>query len=172
MATKTKTFEMFGVTYRARQFAAVRSLELATNVETKPLEILEFTDVQVGEDWLPLDSRARVNQYVVDRVGMLAPRLVLNGLLKLVGENSWSIVNGWKGVRVPTRFTADGQGISTRESDHVDPVIAALIGAEMASLRELEEYYSLEDALKMFDVMVAKGVNEALANEHAQKGRK
>jgi len=172
MATKTKTFEMFGVTYRTRQFAAVRALELATDVDSSPLAVLEFTDVLVGEDWVALDSRERVNQYVLDRADVLAPRIVLKALLKTVGDHSWSIARGWKGVRVPTRFTADGQGVATRESAYVDPVIAALLGADMARLRELEEYYSLEDALKMFDVMVAKGVSEAFANEHAQKGRK
>jgi hypothetical protein len=172
MATKTKTFEMFGVTYRSRQFAAVRALELAGSTNSTPLEVLELTEVLVGEDWLTLDSRERANRYVVDRAAVLAPRLVLKGLLKLVGEHSWNVAKGWKGVRVPTRFTAEGQGVATRESAYVDPIIAALIGADMAKLRELEEYYSLEDALKMFDVMVAKGVNEALANEHAQKGKR
>ncbi len=172
MATKTKQFDMFGVTYRTRQFAAVRALELATGDDTGPLDVLERTEVLVGEDWIDLDSRERVNRYVRDRVGVLAPRIVLRELLRQVGEFSYGIVKGWKGVKVPNRFTAEGQGIATRESAHVDPVIGALIGADMAKLRELEEYYSLEDALKMFDVMVAKGVNEALANEHAQKSKK
>jgi hypothetical protein len=168
MATKTKIFEAFGMTYRATQFAAVRALELATGNGT-PLEVLERTEVQVGEDWLALDSRERVNQYVRDLAGVVTPRIVLRGVLGLVGEHSWAVAKGWKGVRVPSRFTAEGQGLQTRESAYVDPVIAALLGAQQATLRELEEYYSLEDAMKMFDVMVAKGVNEALANEHAQK---
>lgn len=172
MATKTKIFEAFGVSYRIRQFAAVRALEIATATDTPPLEMLAFTEVLVGEDWIALDSRERVNQYVLDRAGIVPPRIALRGLLTIVGEHSCGVAKGWKGVRVPNRFTAEGQGLTTRESAYVDPVIAALLGADMATLRELEEYYSLEDAMKMFDVMVAKGVNEALANEHAQKGNR
>lgn len=171
MATKTKVFEAFGVSYRIRQFAAMRALAIATENDSSPLEMLEQTEVLVGEDWIPLDSRATINRYVLDRASILPPRLVLKGLLSIVGEHSCGVAKGWKGVKVPNRFTAEGQGLATRESAYVDPVIAALLGAEMATLRELEEYYSLEDAMKMFDVMVAKGVNEALASEHAQKRR-
>lgn len=172
MATKTKVFEVFGVAYRIRQFAAVRSLAIATAPDADPLEMLERTEVQVGEDWIALDSRAMVNRYVCDRVGLVPPKDTLKALLRVVGEHSCGVAKAWKGVKVPNRFTAEGQGLVTRESAYVDPVIAGLLGADMATLRELEEYYSLEDAMKMFDVMVAKGVNEALANEHAHKGRR
>jgi hypothetical protein len=172
MATKTITFTQFGVTYRSRQFAAVRALEIAMNEKSNPLDLLSQTEVMVGEDFVALDTRERINQYVADRAGVMRPILVLRALCNVVGDLSCGIAKGWKGVRVPSRFTADGQGIPTRESEHVDPVIAALIGADKASLRDLEEYYSLEDALKMFDVLVAKGVNEALANEAAQKKAK
>lgn len=172
MATKTVKFEIFGVKYRTKQFAAVRALEVAVDAGRAPLDVLEFTDVLVGEDWVALDSRERVNLYVFDRVGVLSPRMVLKALVDYVVECSCKIAKEWKGVKVPNRFTAEGQGVSPRESAYVDPIIAALLGADMASLKELEEYYSLEDALKMFDVMVAKSVNEALANEVAQKGKR
>ncbi|XAO36673.1 hypothetical protein WP1_034 [Pseudomonas phage WP1] len=35
-------------------------------------------------------------------------------------------------------------------------------------MRELEEYYSTQDAFKMIDIITAKSVNEALASEASQ----
>jgi hypothetical protein len=172
MARKIKTFDMFGVTYRTKQFAAVRAFEFVEADDVSPLESLEHTEVLVGEDWLTLDSRERVNKYVLDRAGQLPAQLVLRALLKTVGQHSCGILDGWKGVKVPTRFTADGQGIPTRVSNHMSPVIAALISEDKATLFELETHYSLEDAMKMFDVMLAKSVSDALANEAAAKARK
>lgn len=172
MSCKTYTFDVFGVTYRSTQFAAVRALELVSAEEVSPLEVLEKSEVLVGDVWVALNTREAVNLYVRDRVGMQPATLVLRGVLKLIGEHSCGVVKGWKGVSVPSRFTSEGQGLTTRQSSHVDPVIAALIADDKASLRELEEYYSLEDALKMLDVMTAKGVNEALANESAAKSRR
>jgi hypothetical protein len=169
MATKTKSFEMFGVSYRSIQFSAVRALEMIAAQNVSPLEALERTSVLVGEDWVELDSRERVNQYVRDRAELISPHLVLRGLLKTVGDHSCGIAKGWKGVKIPTRFTADGQGLTTRRSAHVDPVVETILQHDAATLRELEEYYSLEDAFKMLDVIVAKGVNDALAQEAAAK---
>jgi hypothetical protein len=169
MASKTKKFDMFGVTYRTRQFPAVRALELVNAETIDPLDMLSQTEVLVGDAWIALDDREPINQYVTDRIGIIPPRQVLGALMKIVGEHSCGAMNGWVGVKVPNRFTPSAQGMTTRRSAHVDPIIETLIAHEAATLRELEEYYSIEDALKMLDVIVAKGVNEALANEAAQK---
>lgn len=169
MSRKVKKFDLFGVSYRTTQFAAIRAFEFIGSQAVAPLEALEYTEVLVGEDWIPLDGREKINRYVCDRAGTLAPQLVLRALLKIVGHHSCGVVNGWKGVKVPSRFTAEHQGLVTRQSTHVDPVIAALIAEDKATLLELETHYSLEDALKMFDVMLAKGVNEAIQNEAAAK---
>lgn len=172
MATKTKEFDLFGVKYRTRQFAAVRALEImeqATAVH--PLEVLAQTEVYDAENrkWKALDSREAINEFVIDRMHVLPPRMALQGVLRAVNEFSFGFVNGWRGVAIPKRFTA---GIEPRASNHTDPLIAQLLQDEVTSLRELEEYYSLEDAFKLFDVMVAKGVNAALSQEQAMKDAK
>jgi hypothetical protein len=169
MATKTKHFSMFGVDYKTTQFAAMPALEIMDQAATiSPIESLRLTYAMEDGQWVMLDSRDAINRLVIDKAFILAPRLVLQGVLKMVHEFSFGFTGGWKGVKIPSRFTAGGK---PKESSHIDPLAAQLIQEDVASLRELEEYYSLEDAFKMFDVMVAKGVNEALANEAATKKR-
>jgi hypothetical protein len=167
MSTKTKHFDMFGVEYKTTQFPAIIALAVMENAEKiHPTENLRQTYAKEGDQWIALDSRYAINRLVVDKAFIIPPQLVLRAVLKAVNEFSFGFVNGWRGVKIPTRFTS---GSATRESKHVDPLIAQLLQEEVANLRELEEYYSLEDAFKMFDVMVAKGVNAALAQEEATK---
>lgn len=170
MATKTKTFGLFGVEYRTTQFTAVRSLEIMKAESTHPLEILSRTEVHdLEHGWLPLDSQHAVNTLVKDYTEALAPRMVLHALMRTVNEFSFGFTSHWRGVKIPTRFTS---GTDPRNSSYTDPLIASLIQDGVASMRELEEYYSLEDAFKMFDVMVAKGVNAAIAHEQSMKKNK
>jgi len=171
MAVKTKTFVIFGKEYKTVQYAAVPALEIMANGHgMRPEEILRQTWAkdEIGH-WVQLDAREPINAHVVDPTGIMPPRMALQALLKVVNDFSFGFVNGWQGVKIPRRFT---EGPAPRESQHADPVIATLFSENVASLRELEEYYSLEDAFKMFDVLVAKGVNAALANEAAMKSNK
>lgn len=169
MATKTKTFGLFGVDYRTTQFTAVQALEIMERESTHPIDNLRLTQAHVpGRGWVDLDSRESINEIVRDETGILAPRLVLQALLRTVNEYSFGFTTAWKGVKIPKRFTS---GVDAKSSSHVDPLIAQLLQEEVATLKELEEYYSLEDAFKMLDVMVAKGVNEALAHEASMKKR-
>lgn len=170
MATKTKFFDIFGVQYKTVQFAAIPALDIMANPgDVHPLENLRLTSVLTEDGWTLLDSPHIVNERVRDMGGLLAPRLVLAALLKIVNEHSFGFVSKWKGVKIPKRFTS---GVEPESSSHVDPLIASVVQNGSASMRELEEYYSLEDAFKMFDIIVAKGVNEALAQEAAEKSRK
>lgn len=170
MSTRTKHFDLFGVEYKTTQFPAITALQIMENAATMhPIDNLRQTFVRSGKEWKPLDSREAVNELVVDKAFILPPRIVLQAVLKTVNEFSFGFVTGWRGVRIPTRFTS---GTAPKESRYVDPLIAQLLQEEVANLRELEEYYSLEDAFKMFDVMVAKGVNAALAQEEATKNAK
>lgn len=71
----------------------------------------------------------------------------------VVYDFSFGFLKTWKGVKVPRRFISDAKSVST---EYTDPLISQLIQEDYASLRELEEYYSLEDAFRMFDIMTAK----------------
>jgi hypothetical protein len=163
-----KQFTAFGVEYRTEQFAASTGMELmASKVEIHPLEILSLTEVRTGDGrWLSLSIRDNVNLHVFDAAGIIPPRLVLEGILSVVREFNFGFLADWKSTRIPARFTSESISLSSK---YTDPIMAQLINDDVASMRELEEYYSLEDAFKMFDLLVVKGINQATANEEASK---
>jgi hypothetical protein len=47
----------------------------------------------------------------------------------------------------------------------------ALVGSGMATLRELQEYYSYEDGLDMLEILTVQRYNEWAAGESAKHGR-
>lgn len=46
-------------------------------------------------------------------------------------------------------------------------VIGLLVGRQVATLRELEEYYSVEDAYKMAEILQVDGYNKAQAQKES-----
>lgn len=165
--TKTKIFDAFGVQYRVTQFPAVTCMAMLGTI-TSPVEELSRTEVKAQTGWVLLDNRAAINEYVVDKVNVLPPVIVLRGILRLVHDHSFAFTKEWKGIKIPLRLQGDGE---IKNSTHIQPMMAQILTEGMATLRELEEYYSLEDAFKMFDIIVAKSVNSALAHEAASKRR-
>lgn len=164
--TLTKPFDAFGLKYRTTQFAAIPSLAMMA-APMPPPAALSKTSVFADGEWRLLDNREAINKYVKDHLEIIPPMLVLRGILDLVTDFSFGFAHEWKGVRIPSRFT--GQGIDVKSSTHVPPMVAQIMNEKMATLRELEEYYSLEDAFTMFDVLVAKSVNVAVAHEAAAR---
>lgn len=170
MARKEKRFEMFGVAYRTRQFSAVRGFDFIDSKGVDhPCEMLSETEVLYLHKWLRLNEVANINVGVVDCAHIIPPVAVLRGVVSIVREFNFDFIKGWKGVKVPTRFVNES---STTSSDHAPQLISSLIQEGVATLKELEEYYSIEDAFKMFDVIVSKGVNQAIASEDAVKAAK
>jgi hypothetical protein len=168
---KIKSFSAFGKQYRTEQFSAVQGLDLLYGADdAHPCELLSKTEVFAADGvWRCLSEGEVINANVVDVAGVLAPRVVLNGLLSLVHDFNFQFLAGWKSAKVPSRFTDDSNSIS---SANIPPMAAQLIQDGAASLRELEEYYSLEDAFKMFDTIMVKGINHALSHESAMKKNK
>lgn len=168
---KERTFSAFGVEYRTRQIAAVPAFDvLARRDDIHPCELFCLTDVKdESGQWVAMSDPKHINEYVEDVTGQLAPRLVLAAVMELVNDYNFGFLIGWKGVKVPTRFTSD---VGSVNSDHTDPMIAQLIQDGAASMQQLEEYYSLEDAFRMFDIIVAKSVNAAKAQEASIKNSK
>lgn len=172
MSTSSKQFSFFGRVYRTRQFAAVPALaitEKRAKTDISPVEMLAHTEVHDGKDWVSLANEEAINEYVFDAADALPPLFALRALLDVVDEFNFGFLKTWKGVKIPSRFVDPAQQVAT---DHADPVVAQLIGDGVANLQQLEQYYSLEDAFKMFDIIVARGVNQALANEAAMKESK
>lgn len=171
MSKKTNTFSAFGVQYKTEQFSAIRGLELlAKPDDIHPCELLAQTHAMNFEgEWISLSNESAINDLVQDIAGIIAPRVALKGVLALVEEYNFKFMNAWKAVRVPTRFT---DGAATVTSANIDPLALQLIQDGVATLKELEEYYSLEDAFKMFDAIMVKGINAALSHEASMKKTK
>lgn len=168
MAIETKTFQAFGMTYRTRKFSAVEGASMVDSDGTPPQELLKYTEALVEDEWLRLDNRDHINLCVIDMASAIPPMAVLRGLCSVVNSYNFAFIATWKGVQVPRRFTGEFKSVSTTNSK---PMISQIIQMQAATLRELEEYYCLEDAFKLFDILVAKNVNEALANEAATKDK-
>jgi hypothetical protein len=170
MSRKTKEFDVFGVQYRTTQFSAARAVELMGKMgRVSPLESLAGTEAMYKGAWEPLTTRAGINRTVIDAAGIVCPTTVLKAVVRVVTEFNFAFLDSWKGVQIPTRFL---NGTESRDSRNIDPLLSALLQNEQASLKELQEYYSLEDAFTLYDVIVSKSVNTALANEAAQKEAK
>jgi hypothetical protein len=52
---------------------------------------------------------------------------------------------------------------------NVDGFIATIVGERLATLRELNEYYTLEEALDMWEIIMTNRYNEWLAVQRAEK---
>lgn len=166
---KTIEFSAFGRQYRTTQFAAIPAMAVMGNAASTPDVVLSRTEVNFKGSWINLGSPQAINNYVNDATGILAPRLVLNGIIDLVAGYSFNFVRSWKSAKVPRRFV---DGANSIESKHIDPMIGTLVVERLATMRELEEYYSMEDAFRMFDALIVKGINQALSHEAAMADAK
>lgn len=167
MARQTKEFAMFGVAYRSREYPAIRGMEIfSLKREFHPFDLLEGTEAfdSVRGEWVPLTSRSAVNALVKDMAYIIAPRAVLQSLTEMVHDLNFEFARHWKGVRVPGRFRDGGDSVG---SVHIPSMFGQMVTSKVATLRELEEYYSLKDAFVMFDAMTVSSINEALAHEAA-----
>lgn len=167
MSIKTLQFDAFGVLYKTTQFSAVSAAEIMSSDKIDPITIMQKTEAYRDGTWWALDSDERINYCVVDIAGALSPPYILKALMSIVNDFNFKFMEGWKGTRIPSRFREDCEVV---ENNNVDPMIAVLLADGVATLRELEEYYSLEDAFKMFDVLMTKSLNECLAMEAAKRG--
>lgn len=167
MARITKEFDAFGINYRCKQFDAVSGLEILDQLTAaSPQQMLGLTEVEFNCQWHPLADAANINAYVYDLAGVISPLMALRAVMSIVQEFNFGFLATWRGVRIPGRFISGAKSVST---EHAKPLVAQLQQNGTATLKELEEYYSLHDAFKMFDVNVAKGVSEAYAQEAAAK---
>jgi hypothetical protein len=165
MALETKIFCTFGRKYRTKQFAAIPALKLMKAEVTHPTELLKYTEIY-DDGWHLLEDRDAINEYIIDVTDSVAPQLVLRCVLNIVSDHNFGFLVTWKGTKVPSQFCSESKYV---RSQHVEPMVTHLIQDGSATMRELEEYYSLQDAYKLFDIGVVKGVNSAYAHEAAMK---
>jgi hypothetical protein len=166
----TTQFNMFGVNYQVRQFAAAGALGLFSRLDSAhPTELLALTQVQ-GEDkeWHPLSVAANIDRYVRDVCGAFQPREVLDLLMLEIRKFNF----GFKRYRVyvPSRFRSR---VETREdSTGAHPILAWLFTEGKATWRELQEDYCLEDAFAMHYELLKSKVKAAQEAEAAAEEAK
>lgn len=169
MAMKSKVFESFGVRYRITQMSAAAAFAvfIAPNSDPNPIDALAGMEVQDGENgWIPLNDEMSVNTLVRDTRTIVKPRLVLNGLIKVAFDYNCGFLKDRKRIKVPSYLRSVSNEHDTGDED---PVLSALIAEDKATLRELEEYYSLEDAFRIYDVSFRDKLVKAKAQHAAMK---
>lgn len=168
---KSKQFEVFGIIYETKQFSAVEALDMVDVLNiVQPDEMLKYTSfVRYDKKLIQLNDPGTINERVKDCLGIVAPKMVLKAVCEIVSEFNFGFLRDWKGTKIPTRFLTSGDVV---ESSYIEPIIANVTTANMATIKELETYYSLFDLFSMFDALLVKGINEALSNEAAQKEAK
>ncbi|MGF6722439.1 hypothetical protein P3T43_001786 [Paraburkholderia sp. GAS41] len=171
MARKLKTFEVLGLRFRTTQTGAVSAFEEINRAgPPDAMEVCRLLEIQTGEDeWLRLDTRAKVNEHIKERTGFVPAHAVLEAVLLAWSEVNTGFMRDWKPLKVPGYLRGD---VEARVAPGIDPIIASLINSGKANLRELEEYYSLEDAIRLFDVNMAANITQADASYRAAKEAK
>ncbi|MFA8389732.1 hypothetical protein ACEPUD_06340 [Burkholderia ubonensis] len=170
MARQTMEFESFGVRYRVRQMAAYDAFRFFMMEEQPdPVEVLQGAEVKADGCWVALDSAEPINAYVRDTKGILQPRTVLSGLISFVSDFNWGFLKDRKQEKVPKYLQSDSQ---VRGVEGVSPIMGTIMAAGKASLRELQEFYSLHDAFQIFDVLFFDQLNKAQASYDAAKAMK
>lgn len=169
MAMKEIEFEIFGLKYKSRQFSAINGLSILDGLATiHPELLLRQTYIDSDGVWTPLDKE-NINHLVKDFANAISPRLALKVLMSYVSDLNFGFLDNWQRIQVPARFIS---GAKTVAPSGIEPIISTLVQDGVASLRELEEYYSLEDAYRLFDVIMSKAVNQLLGQEEAEREAK
>lgn len=160
----------FGNEYRIRQYSATEGFEFMTKMESEsPTVLFKDTSVKVGaKRWVLLDNKKAINEYVKDVLDIVNCHDVLAEIMVFVIELNFGFLDSWKAVEIPSRLCASvDEKDQAKPSD--DPVMSQLIANKIATMKELEEYYSLEDAFRMYNIYLSDNLNKALASEASYK---
>lgn len=167
-------FEVCGNVYRVKDFSATDGVVVISGDEPNglphPMTLLKHCEVFATDGWVELTTREAVNDLVNDALGIIRPVDVLHMLLVRIYEINFAFLKSWKPLDIPRRLTSDlPDGMA---APRMDPVISLIVMAEKATLKELEEYYSTEDAFKMYDMIAVDNLNKALSAESAMNEAK
>lgn len=165
---KKKNFPLFGFNYQMTQLSAMVAFDRITSDSTDILPLMESVSI----DGVPLNNRAIINEKVVDKIGWIKPRLVLNALIFEINDFNFGFLNIRKQVKVPSHLLS-GDRPEPLSKQYMDssPILAMLVSEGKTTLRELEEYYSLEDAFRLYDIIFFDKLDEAEANYASMKRR-
>jgi len=157
-----KEFTMFGQDYRLMQVSAASAF-LYMNVDRDPktelLALIEGAAIKVEGCWVTLDEAA-INKHVKDRIGVMQPRFVLKALIKVANDLNFGFLQGRKSFTVPS-YLRSNHDYEVRHIEGESPVLGMLVADGKATLKELQEFYSLEDAFRIYDILFVEKLNAA-----------
>ena len=165
---KVIKWDYAGKNYRTKHYSAAQAVEiLFADGNTPPEEALSLTEIQLKDgSWAALDTTQAINSLLVDEHNITSPRGLLGIALAKVSRINFDFLKDWKGVDMPRRFSSN---VDSVQSDNISPLLGQLVSSGTATLKELEEYYSLQDVFVMLDALTVKAVNDCLAHEEAEE---
>lgn len=170
MARKIEEFSLYGMNYKTKEFSAKEGLDIMDRLDTlSPVHLLKDTEILFAGDWIRLDNYDAINTLVCDKANILIPAYALKGLILRVQKVNFGFLDNWKTHRIPSRFLSNHEPITSTANQ---PVLAQIVSNNLASIKELEEYYSTHDAFNMFDLILVNTLNKALATEAAERDAK
>jgi hypothetical protein len=170
MSRKTVEFELAHKEFKTTQLSAFHSYEiLFGGEEVEPEELLRDTYIKFNGDWIRLDSNKVIAQQVFHPMAIEAPLSALVRLMDKVKRISCDGMYKWEAIQVPKRFLSKAK---TVESPRGMSMLSTLFTEKLATLYELQEVYSLDDALRMYDDFTVKSINSALHQEKAMDDAK
>jgi hypothetical protein len=152
---KTKEFMVFGNKYRITQLAAAVAFDRISKGSDDFFPLLETATI----DGVRLDTKEAINEKVKDSLDFIKPRLVLSSLVDVINDFNFGFFDKRKPPKLPNYMRSTSEDVP-RHSDE-SPVIGLLVAEGKATLRELEEYYSLEDAFRLYDIIFIDKLNQA-----------
>jgi hypothetical protein len=170
---QTKEIKLFGQRYRLSQISAAegfRYMNVKRDATDELMALIDETAIYVGGQWQRL-TKENIDNYVKDAIDVMQPRLVLKALVKELNDYNFGFLNTRKTFRVPSYLRPD-HDYEVRQIEGESPVMGVLISEGKATLRELQEYYSLEDAFKIYDILFVEKLNSAEAHHEAVKKTK
>lgn len=148
--------EISGLSVRFQKVPAIAAFELLDNKTTH--KAVAWTSVKVDGQWVGLTDDDVVNAVLPDWEALVE-------IETAAVDYNFGFLDSWRPIRVPASMEPQYSTITSR---HANPIVSALVSAEMATILELREHYSLEEAFQMLDIATAKSVNEHKAMEQGK----
>jgi len=138
---------------------------LALEDAATPIDRLSGTSAFSEGAWHALDSRESINAFVRDGMaGVIDASSVLNTLIQIVDDWNFGFLRSYVPVKTPGRFRSKAE-VNLLESE--DPYLERCVASKLATLRELQSFYSTRDLFRMIDISANESLNNALASESA-----
>jgi hypothetical protein len=145
----SKTVEIRGVRYTIRKLPAVAAKTIIDNKDD--LAVLSSVEVR----GIPLDNEELIDELLPDWE-------VMGELIDIAAHYNFSFLEGWRPIRFPASMAGN---YNASECRYIDPIFSTLISSSSATLLELKQDYSLEEAFQLLEVLTVARVNEYKARE-------